>query len=456
MQGPAASEASTSSGSPTAPSSKQQGGLPSLGVDFGRNGCVEVRYEQPDFATRTQDETIPTFETKHAGVSALRRIFIGPSYTGSRTADPFDVQGRSKSQPTAIEEVSRRALPFHGRKRSATGASRLSDGSNRPIQHGSHRGEANDDSLGWKGASFEIGGDIREAAKRRDARLARQKAEAEQASQLPPASPADRHSLPAISADSLFPPKSPALSSMTGASFVTAQTELPTPDLSSGRPSFTESPGSPLSTPLDSTTKAPLPAIHVSHADFAAGASRDSEHRPDLPRLRSILRTRDTPAGSHASFRTAHSETIPSPAVRFPQDPSQAQTGEPGSGAAPPAPPTEVLARPDGDAIAVPTGRERWSQALHGHAVAAAKRPRPKRGSDEVVRQERMLVRVDWTQRNDLPDVFDEHVAKKYPTVKESWEELAVVWRASNQIELWTEHVSWSVTPACDSAHDDS
>lgn len=53
-----------------------------------------------------------------------------------------------------------------------------------------------------------------------------------------------------------------------------------------------------------------------------------------------------------------------------------------------------------------------------------------------------MLVRVDWSPRDDLPDVFDEHVAKKYPTVKETWEELAVVWRASGQIELWSEHVS--------------
>lgn len=455
MQGPPASEASTSTDSkPSSGSGSSDGPVRAarldafapLDLDIEKNGCTEARYEQPDFAIKTKDERLPTFDTKHAGVTALRRIFIGPSFRGTNQ-DPFAVQNqRAKhAEDNTSEKRARRLLPFVGRKRSATGVSRLSfDGSiltegtmtpNRPEP---------DDSAGWQGASFEIGGDLRDAARRRDARLARQRAEAEQPTRPPPPTLPERHSMPLLPAVATTspPPKSPALSSMTGASFATAQTHLPTPAISPAHSIFSE----PVAYDDGPKPHHEPPTIEViaPRSLRRASMSRDNtqlraEHPPNL---RSILRTPEPATVSRNSFTSARSEPAPAPAVRFPDTPAAKPDFGPGSGAAPPARPTEVLARPDEEIPEAPTTRARLGQALRGHPGLAIKPTvRSLRAPDDVIRHERMLVRVDWSPRNDLPDVFDEHVAKKYPTVRETWSELAVVWRHSGQLELWTEHV---------------
>ncbi|GAA5987003.1 hypothetical protein JCM10908_000988 [Rhodotorula pacifica] len=451
MQGPPASEATTSSGSKSRAPSPPDAFSP-IHLDLNNIKAGEARYEQPDYGTRTQDHRLPELETKHAGVTAMRRIFIGPSFQ-THAPSLFGVSQRPKAHELhAIDSRSPR-LPFGRRKRADTGVSRLSDESeagHNKIKEGRHRStsDARDGSLGWKGASFEIGGDIREAARRRDARLRRQREEAERASELPPPSPADRHSTTAVS--QLRPPKSPALSSLTGASFVTAPSHLATslasPTPSSGHPFQMYPPRAD----QDAGTATPtlsVPDIHITEPAPDGHASSPHRLRPDLPHLRSILRTRASTTASSPSFRSARSEPAPSPNVHFPGTaPSSSGTPVPGSGAAPPAPPEIVLARPSEEVPSAPKAGERFANVLHGHPIQAAKPAhRIRRAADEVIRQERMLVRVDWSPRDDLPDVFDEHVAKKYPTVKETWQELAVVWRASGQIELWNEHATASL-----------
>ncbi|GAA5865964.1 hypothetical protein JCM3774_005540 [Rhodotorula dairenensis] len=452
MQGPPASEASTSSGSksrsaaqtPTPPNA-----FSALRLDPARVSAGEARYEQPDYGIRTQDDRLPALETKHAGVTAMRRIFIGPSFRGHAT-NQFGMQQQPKSHDLLTLDLHTPRLPLLRRRRSSTGASKMShDSDASSVKSAGFRkrrlsvGARGDDSTGWQGTSFEIGGDIRDAARRRDARLRRQREEAERASGPPLPSPTDRHS---TTVASLLHPKSPALSSTTGASFATAQTHLATPRASptlSANPFFeTQSDKDQDEDGLTPSGSPDVPGIRVTEAPSdKPTSSRLQRFRPHLPHLRSILLTRPSTAGSNQSFRSAHSEPAPSPNVHFPPHPPSIDKAGPGSGAAPPVPPRIVLARPDEDLHPRRNAGGRFSNVLHGHPLQAAKpQHRFTRASDEVIRQERMLVRVDWSPRDDLPDVFDEHVAKKYPTVKETWEELAVVWRAGGQIELWREH----------------
>jgi hypothetical protein len=452
MQGPPASEASTSSGSKrhSFAALPPPDAFSPLDLDAARITAGEARYVQPDYAVRTQDDLLPHLETKHAGVTAMRRIFIGPSYRGHGT-NQFGMQQKPNTNDLPALDLHASRLPLLRRKRANTGASRLSDASSESSKGRSRRdslsSRGGDHATGWQGTSFEIGGDIRDAARRRDARLRRQREEADRASGIPPPSPGDRHSTTAVSQ---LMPKSPALSSTTtGASFATAQTHFATPLASptpSSNPYFASSPPPPqppTGAAAVSTPYSDIPEIHVTDASSDKPTSRHLRIRLDLPNVRSILRTRASTARSIMSFRSARSEPVPAPNVHFPDSVPTSDHAGPGSGAAPPAPPQVVLARPDNEIPAGPKAAERLGKVLHGHPIQAAKPPpRFKRAPDEVVRQERMLVRVDWSPRDDLPDVFDEHVAKKYPTVKETWEELAVVWRASGQIELWSEHVS--------------
>jgi hypothetical protein len=58
-----------------------------------------------------------------------------------------------------------------------------------------------------------------------------------------------------------------------------------------------------------------------------------------------------------------------------------------------------------------------------------------------VEKLERMLVRVGWTMREDLPDDLDEMSARKFPIRYERWEEMAVLWKRSG-VEIWGSYVS--------------
>lgn len=111
---------------------------------------------------------------------------------------------------------------------------------------------------------------------------------------------------------------------------------------------------------------------------------------------------------------------------------SQVTNGAGGSGALPPAPVAEVLARPADEAGVVDDPDE------PEFILPAPERPRP--NPNGILRKERMLVRRDFTSRQDLPRSFDEDTSRKYPTHSDGWEEMAVVWRGK-RIELWGEYV---------------
>lgn len=63
-----------------------------------------------------------------------------------------------------------------------------------------------------------------------------------------------------------------------------------------------------------------------------------------------------------------------------------------------------------------------------------------------VEKLERMLVRVGWTSREDLPEDFDELAARRFPIRYNRWEEMAVVWKR-NRLELWGSYVRRKLGP---------
>ena len=65
-----------------------------------------------------------------------------------------------------------------------------------------------------------------------------------------------------------------------------------------------------------------------------------------------------------------------------------------------------------------------------------------------VEKLERMLVRVGWTMREDLPDDLDEMSARKFPIRFERWEEMAVLWKRSS-VEIWGSYVSCGLSHPC-------
>ncbi|BGP39255.1 hypothetical protein JCM10449v2_003193 [Rhodotorula kratochvilovae] len=437
MDGPPASSATTS-----------RARAPSLVPVVSPPGGSHL-YTQSDYAVKTGDERLPALETKHAGLTALRRVFVGPSFQASGQAAPGQGgpfapksslyggkgKGRASDGPADGGDVAERgsSFPLRRRRRASTSATAGST-----AQGDSSRG-------GWTGASFEIGGDIRDAARRRNARLARQREEEERLG---------RKREQAV-ATPLPLPRSPALTG--GASFVTARSHVLPPtrvdSLSADPPPHVLDRAPDLAQAFPQHPS-DLPHVLVTSETASDGLLHAPANRPELPHLRSILRTTDGAASPTSPLRLDvptipfTDPALPSPTqagVRFPDEPGTHNPLAAGSGAAPPAPPSVVLARPDPDAESDPgASTTRLVDGLrhplhHPKGGSAPRAPRRSRAGDAVVRKERMLVRVDWTQREDLPDSFDEHVARKYPTSKESWEEVAVVWRASGQIELWGE-----------------
>ncbi|GAA6054384.1 hypothetical protein JCM3770_002230 [Rhodotorula araucariae] len=385
MQGPPASSATTSR-------ARALSLIPVVNPPGGAH-----LFAQPDYAIKTRDDRIPEFETKHAGLTALRRVFVGPSFKTHGHAShgqggPFGPngghRGKGKGRASGGEgfaddgDANERSssFPLRRRRRASTSATIGSvlhtDGS---------RG-------GWTGASFEVGGDIRDAARRRNARLARQREEERLARQR------------------------------------------------------------------EEEERLAREREREQHATTPLPAPRSRAFTTDLPRLCSILRTTNAATSSPSPLRldvptTPLSDSAPHTPTRtgvhFHEDLHVGELPAEGSGAKPPAPPSIVLARPDPDDDHEPknstsTSMPRLVDGLRHPLLNRADRDAPRapcrqRASDAVVRKERMLVRVDWTQREDLPDSFDEHVARRYPTSKEGWEEVAVVWRANGQIELWGE-----------------
>ncbi|BGO90868.1 hypothetical protein NBRC10512_002383 [Rhodotorula toruloides] len=489
MNGPPPGEASTSS-SPTQSrftrSSSTAAATPSAPPLVPLDKHL---YTQPDYAVKTRDERIPHIETKHAGLTALRRVFVGPSFTaghgsaGSASSAPM---GKGKARALDHEEegdvfASGAATPHHPglsfpmrrRRRASTALSIATTKTGQTVTssvQGSTGGGEHSRLHEWTGTSFEIGGDIRDAARRRDARLARQREDADEHAQRErkgshsPLSVRERKDSLAsgqflehltATPPTSMPPRSPAATTATGASFVTAQTHLPR------RASAFEHRSPP---PVGRERRFSQPIRRASRVSFSDGAATSDgvvfgtpDKRIPLPPLRSILRAKSSFAHDDAFSdeleiidepRTPTSER-PAPlyaSVRFPEPHAPPNIPSPlRSGADPPAPPEIVLARPDTNTPRSSMATDRSAPAGLGlpNGDAEPKQPhRPwwkKRSADAVLRKERMLVRRDWTHREDLPDTYDEHVARKYPSVSETWQELAVVWRASGQIELWGE-----------------
>lgn len=465
MDGPPASSATTSFVKADGPSLEQRAGsAPPSPVPLvdRENGEHRHLYTQPDYAVKTKDTRLPELETRHAGLTALRRVFVGPSFYDKHggPGGPFAAHGgcggggkgkeREPDPGDRAETGLQQSTPFptRRRRRASTSATNRTGQTVGSSTHGdSARG-------GWHGASFEIGGDIRDAARRRNARLARQREEEEARVRREREEAEQRNTLERELATPVTQavPRSPALT--TGASFATAYTHVPPstqPDHApaSARPRRTSS----LAHVFHRRPSNP-PHIVVTDGTASDGLVEAPKHRPEVPRLQSILRPTDAAPSAdtrfpHSTPTSVYGDAVShqQPGVRFPEEPASVQPLAAGSGAAPPAPPSEVLARPDPDVEPEPpSAASRLVEGLRhplGHGTSAQQRPpqRRKRPGDAVLRKERMLVRVDWTQREDLPDHFDEHVARKYPTSKDAWEEVAVVWRASGQIELWGEFV---------------
>ncbi|GAA6037786.1 hypothetical protein JCM8097_005033 [Rhodosporidiobolus ruineniae] len=444
------------------------------------NRAIETAHTffQPDVSTETGTaEAGLRLETKHAGIAAGRRVFVGPTFdgqggrgrqrggsistpTGGGGAAPGKGKGRARAESAGSVGEGGGFLPWRRRRGSAS-TSRKPTGETVPSASTSRNASATAGQQSWTGSSFEIGGDVREAARRRDERLKREREQREEDERRREEERRRTVSAPAGGP----PPRSPVLTLGGAASFVTARDDLPLPSPAdpARRPSLP-------SRPQQSASLAP-PSLYVDAAStgFVSAPSSPGIPSPSSPfpptpmsdgllgpPLKGILRGKDQPlangsglghghpsAGPYApsllaipgSSRLNPSLSAPSPSDRPPLSPrstsvrfpAELETPVKPSGAQPPAPPSVVLARSDDEADAAP-------------ASFPPAPPRPKERPEDVLKTARMLVKLDWSARDDLPDEYDEHSARKFPTTGgEAWEELGVVWRRGGWIELWGE-----------------
>lgn len=141
-------------------------------------------------------------------------------------------------------------------------------------------------------------------------------------------------------------------------------------------------------------------------------------------------------------------QTATGPAV---SEPIKAYTGpNRRSGDAEPVSPSAVLARPDPleqPAESVPPDIPSSPQLARQVSSESAKILRDFAATKEaalpsgVDKLERMVVRVGWSMREDLPDGFDEMTARRFPIKFKRWEEMAVLWK-QGRLELWGSYVS--------------
>ncbi|GAA5963604.1 hypothetical protein JCM21900_000304 [Sporobolomyces salmonicolor] len=423
----------------------------------------------------SDDEALANDNEHYGTRHSLRRIFIGPSYAGAgkgkgRAAEQvtgedahWDEGGNSSSSsPSEDDEGGGSGTrAAHAGRRVARGRRKEKSESRKPtgetVQGNSRRSSAHQ----WIGGSFEIGADVKAVVKRRKRRLkaerrAREKGEHGETEER---EGGGRSASTATEGTSKTGGRSPGLFSTS--SFITAQTHLPPPPASPSDFQL-QQPPTPIDDalpyiihPLAQVTSDPLPRIK-STSDSA------------VP-LKSILRGKDEAGLNGSELGHGHPKShpaalldvpqpihaIPPPSqtasaaprpgvppratsVRFDASPSSSSPAPrgPGSGAQPPAPPDEVLSRPPPEPA---QDEEKPQDPQSLFRAAKDKKLHLKQKGDEVLRKERMLVRVDWTQREDLPNSFDEHIARKYPTNNGGWEELGVIWRPG-RLELWGEY----------------
>lgn len=345
---------------------------------------------QHSFPLPESDVGSRRIEGKHEGAGSLRRVFIGPHFVGQSKGKQregleeqhgrgSDSSGSSSSSSDEDQErnMEGRAERIRQRVGTARRGQRIPTGE---TVHGGLKmtGSRKSSMHKWIGGSFEVGGDIREAQARRD-EAAKRKASAAASSQVG--------------------------SVTNNQTFVTAKTRLdgskedyalkqPPPAVEATLPpallhGLLRRPSDLPIADTASLSAAPLPqndspappkGILRTKGALQNGSILGRGH-PGSPSLappaslRSLPLLSPPPLNGHA-IKSAQ----PSGTVKFSQ-----QLQGPLEGDQPPASASEVLARPDHVDEALPLDED-WV-------------PRRKKARDDILRKERMLMRIDWTQR---------------------------------------------------------
>ncbi|KAI5475812.1 hypothetical protein MNV49_000823 [Pseudohyphozyma bogoriensis] len=383
---------------------------------------------------------LPHLETKHSGTGALKRIFLGPhlvkkdaagqghkvdteddgSSSESESSDDDDDDEIVDADERARRDARRRAKVRRAFERKIKRQQRIASGQTvgSALTTEDHKGGHH-----WTGDSFEIGGDARDAARRRSEMARRRASDADGATTF-----------------------------VTAASSFASGANLPldpTKDYSLSPP------------PKHIEEKVPELAHQLLRRPSDIPFRRSTSHGNPTPdssthlltaEPKSILRTKGSKLGfghpsSSAASPPAPSRVLSSRTIQFPSAPPagnstpiHAATSQmPHAGDLPPAPVEEVLARHVDE-----TGELAGQPRPILKNTVSFPPPRPGQstrtgGKDEVLRKERMLVRAEWTEREDLPDAFNERSARRFKTFHQGWEEYAVVWRPK-RLELFTEY----------------
>ena len=334
-----------------------------------------------EFTVEPEARALP-FETKHAGPASLKRIFIGPHILGAND------KGKQREVPlSAAEESSSDSgsesgdddLGVDNEGRTARMRRRIDRQKRKVVRKASVGSAVTQPGAGtklsrWTGSSYEIGGDIRDAARRRE-EAAKRREESTKALAATMASTAARSNAAATFATAKTSLPSHAASSpkhvLKGSYFVND----PPREIEDAFPALTHAllrrtsdmPNSdsvslaPNSTPPDESTSPPNPACGILRAN-------SSNVGMGLPSAsgRAAAKTIQLPVLGESSF----------PPV-------------PGPGDRPPAPVDSVLARPVTEEV----------NFVDSDILAAGKPRGPPRDRNAVLRKERMLVKAEWTER---------------------------------------------------------
>ncbi|KAK4056605.1 hypothetical protein OIO90_002453 [Microbotryomycetes sp. JL221] len=431
-----------------------------------------VPLQQYEFVVASDQSTQVKWPSKHEGVAVLKRIFIGPSYIGQNTSS-----GSTRASTSASVKGKQRMAALsqaldgnYHQYRYNDGEQTSSDsdsGSDEHDQDGNRvkqrdrlrhaqvtrkqqqqrsrlptgetvRGNSRKSSdHKWQGGSFEIGGEVRDAMARRRQRQ-RSRSSASSRADETTKSTVEKHAAPTFVTARTHQPLSPTAAARY-------EPRQPPPEVESNLPpDLAHKLLRRLSDPLISDT-ASLSAAPVGDqlspppSQAAPLSTRSKHHHPAELGNGFPPPQQPSHAGQGSSIKSV--PVLPRPIIGNKASASRINGVAGGAttsrkatvtfsnahleGDLPPAPPTEVLARPVPDTM-VPDDID-------------IPPPRPPRRRDDVLAQERMLCRVDWTAREDLPDFFDEHNARKFPTRHEGFEEFGVVLRR-NRVELWTEY----------------
>ncbi|GAA6058879.1 hypothetical protein JCM10212_002823 [Sporobolomyces blumeae] len=452
-----------------------------------------VRIEDPPSAAGSDAQTkVEADEQAYGTRHKLKRYFLGPGFEGMSDGSSWRRKGKQKANDDRDERdrgdeesvwedegsgsestVSSRWERVDGKRKLAkglrVGRMEVSEASQSTAQTAMALRARRPSVHDWKGSSFEVGEDLRDMVKRRERRL---RAEQEERDRKQALEEEEKKFLGLHLRDRTNSSTTTSRTLASNSSFVTAPTHPPAapppspsafqlsqpplhidekyPDLTktlcrrpSGPPPLERSTSHPPMILVSAEPPIPIRSILRSKYETGQNGSTLGNGHPHRPPSSSLLQAPATTdalplPGKANSLRPIRRESSNGATVRFPAFPHEGSVlgEEVPTGARPPASPQEVLARPAPE-VKLPEHKLKDPRPLM-RAAADKMLHRKKRG-DEVLRKERMLVRDDWSPREDLPKSFDEYNARKYPTIGGKWEELAVVWRPG-RIELWGEY----------------